>query len=38
MPFVSNIFLSFAFYGTFLKIIVIQKKQTILISCFIQDS
>ena len=38
MPFVSNIFLSFAFCGTFLKIIMIQKKQTILISCFIQDS
>ena len=38
MPFVSNIFLSFAFCGTFLKIIMIQKKEKILISCFNQDS
>ena len=38
MPFMSNIFLSFAFCGTFLKIIMIQKKQKFLISCFIQDS
>ena len=38
MPFMSNIFLSFAFCGTFWKIIMIQKKQKILISYFNQDS